>query len=181
MVVRDFPWHHAVIDDLIDPAFRDRLAVFSDQAQAVEKFGLYHFDRPAFDAEIQRLFVNYRTRLQTLLPDILSWFPTYRDHAQLDFTSHLAVQPRGYRFKPHCDHPDKIISCISYIAPEHSQGTCLHAAETDGSFGMIDWLPGRTLIFAGRDDVTWHSYSSGPNYRATLCSFFIRPGPDPSR
>lgn len=181
MILNDFPWAHAVIDDLIDPVFQDRLARFVDLAQQKEEFGLYHFGPTQFGQDVQDLYLSYLKQLQHRLPDMLTWFTRYRTHDQLELTSHVAVQPRDYIYRPHCDHPDKILSIISYVAPEHSRGTCLHATESSPASVTIDWLPGRTLIFAGGDDVTWHSYGSGPCYRATLCSFFIRPGPDPSR
>jgi len=181
MVVYDFPWPHAVIDDLVDLEFQDRLSLFADRAQQRGDFGLWHFDHGQFTPEIQALYFAYRERLDRLLPHILNCFPHRRDHERLQFTSHLAVQPADYVYRPHCDHPDKIISIIGYIAPKHSRGTCLHTTQESSPSIVIDWRPGRALIFAGRDDVTWHSYGSGADYRATLCSFFIRPGQDPSR
>lgn len=181
MVIHDFPWPHVVRDDLIDSILQNQLAEFADRARQNEKFGLYHFDQDHWGEDVQGLYRSYLAHLQSQLPDMLGWFPRYRSHDRLELTSHVAVQPAGYIYRPHCDHPDKIISIISYIAPEHSLGTCLHEAESAPASVTIDWLPGRTLVFAGGDDVTWHSYASGPSYRATLCSFFIRPGPDPSR
>lgn len=180
MQVINQPWPHLIIDGLIDHDWLKLLTSYSRSAESNRKFGLHHFKHRMFDQHINEGWLEYQSRVQDLLPQLNSIFVKRRRSEDLDYVSHLAIQPANYIYPPHCDHPDKIYSVVTYICPDSSIGTDLYATNEGDQHTRIEWLPGRTLIFAGLDDITWHSYHSGDRCRTTLCGFFVRSGSDPT-
>ena len=170
-----------IIDDLLDPDWMRMLITFSERCVSANQFGLHHFVSGTFSQDVMLGHACYQERLRSLLPALDDFFITRRQAQSVDFLSHVAVQPSGYQYRTHCDHPDKVYSIVTYLAPEHSHGTDLHVDEHDPACTTIEWQPGRTMIFAGIDDRTWHSYHSGSHSRATLCGFFVRAHTDPTR
>lgn len=180
MQIYHSPWSHAITDDLVQESFLELLTVHANDLVAQQRYGLHHFNTAAFDPVMLDLYDQYRHQVMDLLPTLLDVFPQHRPFQSLDFVAHLAVQPAGYGFRPHCDHFDKIFSLVSYISPTQSQGTHLHFQPNDQPWTTVPWQPGRTMIFAGINDTTWHSYASGDQARTTLCAFFVKGGTDPT-
>ena len=71
----------------------------------------------------------------------------------------------------HYDSPSKVLTAVTYIAPEISRGTILY--DTNRKYVTeAPWKPNSTLIFAPEDFVTWHSYETiEGQYRIAISQF----------
>lgn len=167
------PWPYIVTDGLIPRLFVDHLADHAKSLIAGNKFGLHSFNSNTFGVELFNEYCQVESNLRKQELEILNYFPQHRSYKQLDFSTHLAVQPAGYSYPTHCEHPSKIVSYVTYVSPEHSAGTAVHATAIDPPLFTVDWQVGRTLIFAGLNDVTWHSYASGAEPRVTFLCFSV--------
>lgn len=170
------PWPHIVTDDLVSTSFVDHLAEHAKSLIAKKRFGLHEFNINNFSKELLDEYYQIENHIRSQELEILNYFPRSRSYTKLDFSSHLAVQPAGYSYPTHYEHPSKIVSYVTYISPEHSVGTAIHATETDPPLFTVNWQPGRTLIFAGLNNITWHSYASGPEPRVTFLCFSVESG-----
>jgi len=157
-----WPWPHEYHDDLIDNDSIQALQLEARSAIGDKRFGLiYHCDTN-LDA--------YRNLLRCRWPQF----------ADDELHVHLAVQPAGYCYPPHCDHPDKLQSMITYIYPFNSIGTYLHTDAGASTSHECEWRVGRTLVWQNMNG-RWHSYRSGSDQtRVTLCAFFVRAGTNPT-
>lgn len=170
------PWPYIVTDDLVPQSFVDQLAQHAELLIADKKFGLHAFNSDNFGTELLNEYQQVEAYLRSRESEILNYFPQHRTYKRLDFSTHLAVQPGGYSYPIHCEHPSKIVSYVTYVSPKHSVGTAIHATATDSPLFTVDWQVGRTLIFAGLNDVTWHSYASGTEPRVTFLCFSVDSG-----
>ena len=177
MTLFDRPWPHAVVDDLISDDFLKILTEYSRSASADNRYGLHFFNKPeTFTTDIQKQYQIYHDNLLKRKQEFLDLFPQQKNFKELDLEAHLAVQRGNYEYHPHCDHPKKIITIVTYIDNDAQQGTRLHDREHGPVVKTVDWKPGRSIIFASLNDVTWHSYGSGGSPRAAICAFFIEKG-----
>lgn len=178
MIFSALPWNHWIRDDIISPIDLLTLTDFCQLRAQENHWGLVQIETaPAAIADIMS---RYQQCITDISAEIHARIPAPRHQTNLRATTHIAVQPAGYDYPPHYEHPAKVWSFITYIWPEQSQGTQLMKDESRRDQREVEWRPGRTLIFAGETDRTWHSYASGANPRATLCGFMIA-GEDPTR
>lgn len=176
MITHDTPWPYITIDDLLEQEFVDQLKSYGQKCIQENRYGLHYIPKSVnFDG-----YGKFSSTIQDLLPDFLAHFTQRRSFQTLEYQCHLAVQPAGYTYPPHCDHPAKVITMVTYISPGVSHGTRIHADNSDNVIAEVDWRSNRTLIFAGINDVTWHSYISGSQPRVALCGFFLADGYDPT-
>lgn len=178
MLFSAVPWNHWIRDDIISPVDLTTLTDFCRQRAQEDRWGLVQID--AAPADIADIMSRYQQRITDIAREMHARIPAPRHQSDIRATSHVAVQPAGYDYPPHYEHPAKAWSFITYIWPEHSQGTLLMKDESRHDQREIEWRPGRTLIFAGETDRTWHAYASGTDARATLCGFMIT-GEDPTK
>ena len=168
MNLETYPWNHIVTDSLIHPVFAKKIADFSQKRISDNKFGYAFWDDNDLDFQL------YRENLKSKLAEFLELLPC-RQHNELHLIDHLTINPQGYIYPNHCEHPSKIISIVTYIYPNESIGTKLYTSEHGECIKEIKWSPGTSLIFAGENNVTWHSYCSKETEpRVTLCSFFVQ-------
>jgi hypothetical protein len=161
------PWKHWIIDDFLE---QEQIKVLQDFSKShIEKHNSkqhYNIDNlPQAQSKILELAIRKMPRLIRKLnyqaPRKGKTYPL----------GHLAINPAGYSFKPHCDDPTKIWTFVTYIAPETSIGTYVMSSPDQTDKIEIPWKPGRCLVFAGNNGETWHSYESGNNWRATITAY----------
>lgn len=77
---------------------------------------------------------------------------------------HIVLSRDGYSHPIHDDTPNKLLSCVVYLGPEQNLGTYLYRAnDADQLEKIVEWKPNRALLFARRNQETWHSDASLPN------------------
>lgn len=177
MILHTNPWPYCIVDDLVDSEFTKLLADFIIDQESHKLFQFGQFD---FGHEIHHYYQEYHSKIKSQTQQIIDWFPQTRLYDNLDFVCHVAWQPADYTYPPHCEHPDKIISLITYLYPVSAPGTLIHETEHGPVVAEIPWQVGRTLVFAGLNDITWHSYHSGNAPRATLCGFIVNQNTTPN-
>lgn len=172
------PWPHIIVDNYVDQSFIKLLTEFSNEKikqENLPEFTEFYFDKETFSQEILDHYEIYKSKLENDTRQLQTQFPKIRifnNNANLELVTYLGIFDKGYVHPKHCDRVDKVISVVTYIAPTHSIGT--HLYNTDKSLNKtVEWIPGDTLIFAGWDGLTWHSYESGTDFRITLNSFLI--------
>jgi len=80
----------------------------------------------------------------------------------------ISVTGKNKVFPPHYDHWEKILSVVIYLCPEKSIGTKLLISKNDKNSVEIEWKTNRALIFARKEDITWHTYN-GDGIQNRIC------------
>jgi hypothetical protein len=167
------PWPHIVANDYVTDAFAKSLIEFSENRIKDNKFNQYKFEDYNFPQELQNHYEIYKCTVLSKCEELKNLFPNIRkfnSNTNLKLRTSLCIFDKNYIHPIHNERIDKIISIVTYLAPKQGIGT--HIYNLDKSYNKtIEWIPGNTLIFAGIDNVSWHSYESGQNYRVTLNSF----------
>lgn len=176
----DYPWTHWVANELITDLDLENLILFAHKKISRNNYGLF-YNNDNLPGPIKDIFSRYEIAMQDITSDLEQSYKPPRHVANAIPSCHLAIQPQGYQYRPHCDHPSKIWTFVTYISPSESIGTVLMSNSNGKDSITIDWSLGKTLIFAGDNDVTWHSYQSGNQPRITLCGFMIKPDFDPTK
>ena len=65
---------------------------------------------------------------------------------------------KNYNFKIHEDSPNKLLSIVIYLSPKKNVGTILYSDNKGSDRTEVKWVQNRALIFARKEDITWHSY-----------------------
>lgn len=164
----NFPWKHWIIDDFLETDQVLQLQNFAKQHIELHNtkmhFNVDYLEEPC--KEILQLAIN---KMPKFIGKVNHKSP--RQYDKIYALGHLAVNPAGYSFKPHCDDPTKIWTFVTYIGPETSIGTYVMSNMEEENKVEIEWKPGRCLVFAGNNGETWHSYESGDNWRATITAY----------
>jgi hypothetical protein len=167
------PWPHLIANDYVNATFAKSLIEFSENKIKHNEFNQYTFNKYEFPQELQNQYKIYEDTVLTKCDLLLNLFPQVRRfnaNTNLKLRTSLCIFDKGYIHPIHNERVDKIISIVTYLDPKQGIGT--HLYNIDKSYSKtIDWNPGTTLVFAGIDNLTWHSYESGQNYRVTLNSF----------
>jgi hypothetical protein len=173
------PWPHKVIDDYYDGLMvnaaineifanlRNDQTGFSTKTADrifISKENLY--SNPKFPCT-KNLLMSRNTK--ALLDD----FPEHRPHSSLTLYGECILCLASSDHPIHDESEDKVLSAVTYLHPSEGEGTLLYD-ETKQFVKQIEWKPNRTLVFAGKTGLTWHSYKSTTNIRLTLNSFLIR-------
>lgn len=77
-----------------------------------------------------------------------------------------SIEP-NFSYKVHCDRPDKLLSIVIYLDPDHNYGTFIHKSESDEG-NEIKWDLNSGVAFSARYDHTWHSFKSNEKRRTTF-------------
>lgn len=112
---------------------------------------------------------------QSGFPDIVKYLDCF-DHRPFEngykVNWYYSVQHGPYNYHIHSEWEKKILSVVVYLGDEGT-GTELYNIDKT-YYGQIKWKPNRAFIFAGKDNVTWHSYRANENEtRKTLNGFII--------
>lgn len=178
MMFSAYPWNHWTRDDIVSSQDLQTLAHYCQGRAEHDQWGLVQQNQAPED--IAAIMAVYNECIAVISQELHKIIPAPRHQVGQTAICHLAIQPPGYDYPPHYEHPAKAWSFITYIWPEISTGTMLMRNEQRYEERETPWQQGRTLIFAGDTDVTWHAYRSGDQPRATLCGFMIS-GDDPTR
>lgn len=172
MQINNFPWPWVSIDDHVDPIFLAKLQTLPQIFKHYKHYFLH-------DPEVAVCRDEFSQHLQNIYQSRDFWFNTFpnrRHFKEYDICGHISWQTADHAYPVHDEHPDKVLSFISYIWPESNLGTALHALENSPPVITVDWRPGRTLVFAGQNQKTWHSYKSQGSPRLTVCAFIVKKG-----
>jgi hypothetical protein len=167
IVESNSPWKHWIIDDFLN----------SKEVKLLQKFSKKHIKQ--HNTKRHYNAIDLPSPQKEILENAVAKMP--RVIRGFDYTSprkgktyplgHLAINPAGYSFKPHCDDETKVWTFVTYIGPVESIGTYVMSNSDEEGKIEIPWKPGRCLVFAGNNGETWHSYESGNNWRATITAY----------
>jgi hypothetical protein len=173
------PWPHVVIDDhydeqLLKNATREMFSLLtSDKNEFVVKSGNNIF------ISKNNLYTNAKFPItQKLLQsknvnELLELFPDHRDYTNLRLYGECILCLTSAEHPVHDESEDKVLSSVTYLYPSSGQGTMLYDQKKN-FVKQILWKPNRTMVFAGKSGVTWHSYRSTDSIRLTLNTFLMR-------
>jgi len=163
----NLPWKHCIIDDFLN----------GKEIKSLQKFSKKHIKQ--YNTKRHYNAVDLPSPQKEILENTIEKMPSIVQN--LDYESqrkgktyplgHLAINPAGYSFQPHCDDETKVWTFVTYIGPEESIGTYVMSNPDQTDKIEIPWKPGRCLVFAGNNGETWHSYESGNNWRATITAY----------
>lgn len=171
--IHNSPWRYAVTDNLINSKVIETIQnVLADH----DHQNHYYPDHS--------IWGKHGSIIEQTGKDILnnfdywsSLFPNYQKYSEYEILTYASRQLPGHEYPIHDEHPKKAISFVTYIYPDSGQGTSLYKQQaSDQLFYTIPWKIGRTFIFAGEPNITWHSYQSGNSVRITLNHFIIEKG-----
>ena len=167
------PWPHIIANDYVTDTFAKSLIEFSEEKIKNKEFEKFTFGEYEFPQELQEQYAIYKSTVLSKCDELLNLFPLIRrfnSNTNLKLQTTLVILNQGYTHPIHNERIDKVISIVTYLAPAQGIGT--HIYNIDKSYNKtVEWNPGTTLVFAGVDGITWHSFESGQTYRATLNSF----------
>ncbi len=81
-----------------------------------------------------------------------------------DFT--ILKTNKNAEFPIHDDTPNKLLSGVIYLYPEHNSGTIFYSNKYGSNLKEIIWKQNRAVFFSRKEKETWHSYrGNGENDR----------------
>ena len=91
-------------------------------------------------------------------------------------TAYVGVTPPApYSHILHQETISKIWSSVTYITPEKNCGTKMYTeGKKESLVKEAQWKPSSTMIFAGIEGKTWHSYNSTEESNRITLNFFIK-------
>jgi hypothetical protein len=91
-------------------------------------------------------------------------------------TAYVGVTPPApYSHILHQETISKIWSSVTYITPEKNCGTKMYTeGKKESLVKEAQWKPNSTMIFAGIEGKTWHSYNSTEESNRITLNFFIK-------
>lgn len=186
--VYEEPWRHVVIDDTYDETLLEEFVkevkmnlknpeyYVQHKNNAVQS--IYHTNNNLYEAK-NVLFHRSKSLLNSVdfgEAFMKTHFSDYRSYDNLSKLGESIMCIGETSYPIHDESENKIMSCVTYISPEKSNGTLLY--DKDKNFVKeIEWKQNRTLIFCALDNVTWHAYkSTGKSFRLTLNTFLVENG-----
>ena len=103
-------------------------------------------------------------------------FPKHRWYDELVVTAYIGVTPPApYDHHIHSETLSKVWSSVTYITPEKNCGTKMYTEnKKECLVKEAQWKPNLTMIFAGIDGKTWHSYNSTEQSNRITLNLFIK-------
>jgi len=163
-----FPWKHWIVDNFIEKQDVAKLSHVAHK-HIQEKNSKFHYTTDTLNEPYKNILETAINKMPAVIKELNYKSP--RQHKKIHALGHLAINPAGYSFQPHCDDETKIWTFVTYIGPVKSIGTYVMSDMNNKDKIEIPWKPGRCLIFAGNNGETWHSYESGNNWRATITAY----------
>ena len=129
---------------------------------------ILYIDEQLTDLEMASIYKNAK-----ILCDV---FPEHRWFDNLCVSAYIGVTPPApYDHIIHQETVSKIWSSVTYITPETNCGTKMYTKEDkDTLVKEAPWKPNTTMIFAGVEGKTWHSYNSTEESNRITLNFFIK-------
>ena len=168
------PWPHIIIDayydaDLFD-SMKSELVLYFGKKGSLER-QVYTTNNTTFESIFPETLKCLNSR------DPLEWvdlFPTRREHNELSVYNEVSFIADSYEYPIHSENEKKVLSFVTYVTPKKSRGTLLY--DNDKQFVKeVEWVPNRTLVFAGLTDITWHNYKVDAKMpRITINTFLTR-------
>ena len=151
--LRDMPTHKKTTENHIQP-------------KDFKSFGIDWYDEIHEISE--QIYKNAK-----ILCDV---FPEHRWFDNLCVSSYIGVTPPApYDHIIHQETVSKIWSSVTYITPETNCGTKMYTKEDKNTLVKeAPWKPNTTMIFAGVEGKTWHSYNSTEESNRITLNFFIK-------
>ena len=151
--LRDMPTHKTTIENHITPRqFKDFNINWYDQMYDISK----------------NIYENRK--------ELCDVFPAHRWFDPLVVSAYIGVTPpRPYDHIIHQETISKIWSSVTYITPEKNCGTKMYTeGKKESLVKEAQWKPNSTMIFAGVEGKTWHSYNSTEESNRITLNFFIK-------
>ena len=168
------PWPHVIIDNFLP---RGEYITMMENCMWLHSGDPSEFDRD-YDDNVVRIPLKWDALREHNMHLHLASFTERRNFSSV---KDLRVLCQYVRTKPnfkhvrHTEAPFKILSTVVYLAPDANNGTRLYTDETTNNKVEVEWKPNRAVIFCGRDNITWHDYTSSWNDRYTLNHFLVDP------
>ena len=174
-----YPWKHFIIEDVF--SYKDYMAVRNFAELKNKKYIdittkqiLQYEDWD--NKEINNIIYNLVKKVKTYCFENKTEFPKLKltDEDYLNIVDLQFSPPAPYSFPIHSESALKVFSFVAYIAPNEDTGTQLYISRySKKPTATISWKINSAMLFAGIDQVTWHSYSTlGNTNRITLNIFF---------
>ena len=168
------PWPHMVIDNFYEDEIweyvMDRKALINKfRSQARKEDNGVSLSK----IEDETLLAYFKRKLP--ISFLKSVFHNHRHFDSLSPTNTLKISNVPKFFGIHDEHPEKVFSCTTYIAPSHNVGTVLYNSKKEVE-KIVTWKPNRAIVFAPIDNVTWHNFGSWEELdRYTVDFFWTKP------
>lgn len=168
------PWPHIIIDNFLPQGEFKTLT--ENCMYLFSGSGTQDQIEADHDDNVFRIHLRYDAFIEQNMHLHLA---SFQERREFDSFKNLKTFSNFVRTKPnyvhpiHAEAPFKMLSSILYLAPDANNGTTLYSSEGKADKLELEWKPNRILIFAGRDDVTWHDYSSSWNDRYTYNHFLV--------
>lgn len=82
---------------------------------------------------------------------------------------HVMETGSEYKFPIHDDTPNKLLSGVVYIKPNHNNGTFFYENKNGDGKKEIPWKKNRAVFFSRSERVSWHSFEGdGQNNRVAI-------------
>tara|TARA_Y100001958_G_C21151993_1_gene487938 strand:+ start:289 stop:930 length:642 start_codon:yes stop_codon:yes gene_type:complete len=75
-----------------------------------------------------------------------------------DFT--IIKTKKNSKFPIHDDTPNKLLSGVVYLYPDHNTGTIFYSNKSGENETKVDWKVNRAVFFSRKERETWHSYEA---------------------
>ena len=151
--LKDMPTHKGTIENHIIP-------------QQFKDFNINWYDQMY---DISKNIYEHRKELCDV-------FPNHRWYDDLVVSAYIGVTPPApYDHSIHSETLSKIWSSVTYITPEKNCGTRMYTESVKESLAKeVKWKPNTTMIFAGIDGKTWHSYNSTEQSNRITLNLFLK-------
>lgn len=127
----------------------------------LQKFGV----RPDF---VERMFLKMYPNMRRINPEV--------DEATR-FSIAFSQMNRRYKYKPHIDHPNKMVSMVVYLDPVDENGTDLQETQNGPIVKKVEWKQNSALAFKYNEN-HWHTYKTKTRERRTLMFYMGKEMPN---
>ena len=174
-----YPWQYFVVDNVLDYAEYQTIRKFAElknkkYTNITKKQVLQHEDWD--NKEINNIVYSLVKKVKKYCFDNRDKFPKLElsDEEHLNVVDLQFSPPAPYSYPIHPESRLKKFSFIVYISPNEDNGTHLYISKySKKPNATVPWKMNSAMLFAGIDEVTWHSYSTlGNENRITLNIFF---------
>lgn len=200
MKIITYPWEHSIVDNYYDQELfnnmQNELVAFTESFKIkmlkgnIDKDTIFKFcliknasGDPIWKCaytNILKLFPHTTKCIESryIQEDDLKHFSSHREYnGTLFLHTHISIIYNNNRRESnpiHYDMSSKVLTSVTFIAPEMSRGTILY--DTNREYVTeAPWKQNSTLIFPPKDFVTWHAFETIENqYRIVVNRFLKR-------
>ena len=106
------------------------------------------------DNFVKKLHTNYHNKAVELLKKLCPQKLELYDYSEF----HIIETGSHGEFPIHDDTPNKLLSGVVYLRPEHNFGTVFYSNKKGDNEHLVEWKLNRAVFFSRSDRETWHSY-----------------------